>query len=425
MVEKQYSNKSWATTLFLAFFLGYLGVHRFYAGKIGSGIIYLLTIGCFGIGWFIDIILIAAEKFTDKNYNIIGLNHTADYKVNCTVNYNVDYNDDYYVTDYSDDFDDNIDIEIETIDSTNVSSIDGMDGHEFEHFCAELLRKNGFSNVNVTPGSGDQGVDILAEKGGVKYAIQCKNYASALSNTPVQEVSAGKMFYNCHVGVVLTNSTFTSGAKKLAEATGVLLWDRTELQNMMDNANMGQPSVKHASYKNYSDSVEEILTEIQGLINLSTDTIDPLAEALDRFANAIEPVSSLFDSTPIDTELLCFGLSVKIWGDHIYSANEQIMTKSLKIFDSLAKHGFDGWSTEQSFFNAISTVHKDQQKITKMITSTKDTIANMENQYGIRNKDFQKAKQQALSDIEQGIAAARKANACLEDVLGERKKFKK
>ena len=145
-----------------------------------------------------------------------------------------------YVANYNDDFDDDLDFEIESVDHASVSSVDGMEGHEFEYFSAELLRKNGFSNVRVTPGSGDQGVDILAEKGGIKYAIQCKNYASALSNTPVQEVNAGKLFYNCHVGVVLTNSTFTPGAKKLADATGVLLWDRVELQKMMDIANTCQ-----------------------------------------------------------------------------------------------------------------------------------------------------------------------------------------
>ena len=123
----------------------------------------------------------------------------------------------------------------ETKQTPNVSEIDGMDGHEFEYFCADLLRKNGFVNVKVTPGSGDQGVDILAEKGGVKYAIQCKNYSSPLSNTPVQDVKAGKVFYGCHVGVVMTNSTFTPGANALAQATGVLLWDRAVLQSMMEN----------------------------------------------------------------------------------------------------------------------------------------------------------------------------------------------
>lgn len=117
----------------------------------------------------------------------------------------------------------------------NVASIDHMEGHEFEHFCAELLRKNGYTNIEVTRGSGDQGVDVLASKEGIRYAIQCKNYATHLSNTPVQEVKAGCEFYKCHVGVVMTNSTFTPGAVALAEATKVLLWDRAKLQELIDN----------------------------------------------------------------------------------------------------------------------------------------------------------------------------------------------
>lgn len=110
-----------------------------------------------------------------------------------------------------------------------------LDGHQFEYFCAELLKGNGFTNVKVTPGSGDQGVDILALKEGVKYAIQCKNYSSALGNTPIQEVNAGKIFYKCHVGVVMTNSTFTQGAIKLAEVTGILLWDGRYIHQLAKN----------------------------------------------------------------------------------------------------------------------------------------------------------------------------------------------
>ena len=121
-------------------------------------------------------------------------------------------------------------------DPDDVFSIDRMEGHDFEYFCADLLRRNGFSEVSVTKGSGDQGVDVLATKGGIKYAVQCKNYASVLGNTPVQEVNAGKTFYNCHVGVVMTNSTFTTGAKTLAQATGVLLWDRSILQELIEDA---------------------------------------------------------------------------------------------------------------------------------------------------------------------------------------------
>lgn len=116
---------------------------------------------------------------------------------------------------------------------SDMALVDKMGGHEFEEFCAKLLKNNGFINVSVTPGSGDQGVDVLAEKDNIKYAIQCKNYSSPLGNTPIQEVNSGKEFYNCHVGVVMTNSIFTSGAKELADATKVLLWNREKLQEMM------------------------------------------------------------------------------------------------------------------------------------------------------------------------------------------------
>lgn len=115
-----------------------------------------------------------------------------------------------------------------------LSIADSLDGHAFEEWCADLLRKNGFINVEVTKGSGDQGVDVLATKGGIKYAIQCKCYTSDLGNTPVQEVHAGKAFYICHVGVVMTNRHFTSGARELAEKTGVLLWDREKLVEMIE-----------------------------------------------------------------------------------------------------------------------------------------------------------------------------------------------
>ena len=117
-----------------------------------------------------------------------------------------------------------------------MASVDHMDGHSFEQYCATVLQKNGFTGVYVTPSSGDHGVDVIAEKEGVRYAIQCKCYSSALGNTPVQEVCAGKSMYNCHVGVVMANNYFTAGAKQLAEKNGILLWDRDKLQQMINSA---------------------------------------------------------------------------------------------------------------------------------------------------------------------------------------------
>ena len=65
------SEKSRTVALLLCIFLGPLGIHRFYVGKIGTGILWLLTGGLFGIGWIVDLILIIIGSFTDKGGNFL------------------------------------------------------------------------------------------------------------------------------------------------------------------------------------------------------------------------------------------------------------------------------------------------------------------------------------------------------------------
>lgn len=113
------------------------------------------------------------------------------------------------------------------------SRIDGMEGHEFEYFCAELLEEHGFCEVRVTKGSGDYGVDILAEKDGVSYAVQCKAYTSPVGVKAVQEAYAGRDYYDCMVGAVLTNQYFTKPAVEAAKKLKILLWDRGYLDEMI------------------------------------------------------------------------------------------------------------------------------------------------------------------------------------------------
>jgi|TARA_Y100001001_G_scaffold77103_1_gene75014 TM2 domain-containing membrane protein YozV len=61
------SEKNFVATLLLAILLGGLGVHRFYVGKIGTGIVMLLTFGGLGIWTLIDIIMIAVGNFKDSS----------------------------------------------------------------------------------------------------------------------------------------------------------------------------------------------------------------------------------------------------------------------------------------------------------------------------------------------------------------------
>ena len=111
---------------------------------------------------------------------------------------------------------------------------DGLDGNEFEHYCAGLLKKKGFLEVEVTKASKDYGVDILAEKDGITYAIQCKCYTSPIGIKAIQEAYAGRDYYDCMVGVVLTNQYFTAPAVEVAKKLKILLWDRGYLESMLE-----------------------------------------------------------------------------------------------------------------------------------------------------------------------------------------------
>jgi TM2 domain-containing membrane protein YozV len=62
----KYSDKNIVIALLLCFFLGVFGVHRFYTGKIGTGIVMILTLGGFGIWAIIDLIFIALGEYSDS-----------------------------------------------------------------------------------------------------------------------------------------------------------------------------------------------------------------------------------------------------------------------------------------------------------------------------------------------------------------------
>ena len=126
---------------------------------------------------------------------------------------------------------------IENKKNNTINSIEEMSGLEFEKYAAEILKSNGFEKVQVTQASKDYGVDVIAYKDEIKYAIQCKKYSSPVGIQSVQEVIGSKTMNDCHVAVVLTNNTFTTSAKELASKNNVLLWDGNKLNELIDNYN--------------------------------------------------------------------------------------------------------------------------------------------------------------------------------------------
>ncbi|MCD7032869.1 restriction endonuclease [Metabacillus sp. GX 13764] len=120
------------------------------------------------------------------------------------------------------------------IRSTRIEEVDLMDGYRFEVFIADLIKKIGFQNIKVTRKSGDGGVDILAENlQGEKTAIQCKRLKSKVGNTAIQEIYLGKKLHKCKKAMVITNSYYTKPAIQAAVLSGVELWDRIKLTELM------------------------------------------------------------------------------------------------------------------------------------------------------------------------------------------------
>lgn len=86
--------------------------------------------------------------------------------------------------------------------------------------------------------SGDFGIDITAYKNSIKYGIQCKYYDKPVGNKAVQEAYAGAAYYNCDKPMVITNTTFTNQAQKLAAHLGVELWPNVNAIVLMESLTM-------------------------------------------------------------------------------------------------------------------------------------------------------------------------------------------
>jgi hypothetical protein len=108
---------------------------------------------------------------------------------------------------------------------------DKMTPVEFEAFCAEQLRQSGW-DAHVTRQSRDQGVDVFAEKNGLRIVLQCKLYSAPVGNKAVQEAVAARAFEQAHYCAVVSNSSYTPAAEQLASTNKVLLLHYSDLKQI-------------------------------------------------------------------------------------------------------------------------------------------------------------------------------------------------
>ena len=114
----------------------------------------------------------------------------------------------------------------------HLRDIDTMSGIDFEYYVAQLLVGLGCDNVSLTE-KYDYGVDIVAEKDGIRWGVQVKRHSGLVKAAAVRQVVTGLRLYNCDRAMVITNSTFSNVAQRLAVGNDCVLIDRTKLHALV------------------------------------------------------------------------------------------------------------------------------------------------------------------------------------------------
>ena len=113
---------------------------------------------------------------------------------------------------------------------------DGRRVREFTAFCASLLKKNGYENVAVLPEAGGHGIDLIAVRDKVRFAVQCRCDSLPVDCSAIREAAAGRNYHGAHVGIVMTDGSFAEDAREPAKRSGVVLWDGAFIAKLEQSA---------------------------------------------------------------------------------------------------------------------------------------------------------------------------------------------
>lgn len=135
--------------------------------------------------------------------------------------------------------------------NSEISQIDNLTPFEFEEWVARLLKTSGY-NAIATKKSGDYGADVIAERNGIKIAVQVKKFNQPVGIKAVQEVASAMRYYDCQDGWVITSAYgFTTAAHNLAQKNSIKLINRNDLAIMLNK-------IKNNFHKNESEQITAI-----------------------------------------------------------------------------------------------------------------------------------------------------------------------
>ncbi len=108
-----------------------------------------------------------------------------------------------------------------------------MDGVDFEKFIALMFTLRGYK-VELTPRSGDQGIDLIAARDKERIAIQCKRWSNPVGPKAIQEVFTGKSLYKCTEGLLITTNSLSPQAERMADKLDVTYWDKNSIETLCE-----------------------------------------------------------------------------------------------------------------------------------------------------------------------------------------------
>lgn len=117
----------------------------------------------------------------------------------------------------------------EYISNNNLDNEKMITPYDYEEIITNIFSNLGWDTF-TTSKSGDQGADIIMQKYGLKYVVQCKLYNQPVGNKAVQEVTSAQAYYNAIGSIVVTNNDYTKSARQLAESQNVWLLHDSQLE---------------------------------------------------------------------------------------------------------------------------------------------------------------------------------------------------